>query len=110
MARSKVDSDGNATNGQTRTSGSGEKSPYTRTVSGNVTQWNDVDGDSIIDAIDAITRNGDAVLFARSSDSGVLVATVCTGDQRIKFYARTGEEMTGHLQEIKRNLDLRQGR
>lgn len=109
MARAK-DSDGNVIGKSTGTAGSGKTSPYNPRRDTADVDWGSVEGDAILDAIDAITRNGDAVLFSRSMDGGVLVATVCAGDQRIKFYAKSSEEMSSHLKGIKRELDIRSGR
>jgi len=110
MATKKVDSHGDVINGQATTSGSGKKSPYNPNSSNGDIGWSSVEVDAISDAVDAITRNGDAILFSRSMDGGVLVATVCAGSERIKFYGRTGQEMTLHLRGITVNLNARNGR
>jgi len=109
MARAH-DTDGPINSGHKSTSGSGKTSPYNPNRGNGNVDWASVEGDAILDAIDAITRNGDAVLLSRSMDGGVLVATVCAGSERIKFYGKSAEEMTAHLQGIKRELDIRSGR
>jgi hypothetical protein len=106
----KGDNDGGSRATHKPVAGSGKSSPYNPNRSNGNIDWASVEGDAIIDAIDAITRNGDAVLFSRSMDGGVLVATVCSGSERIKFYAKDAAEMTVHLQVIKRELDIRSGR
>lgn len=106
----KRDSDGNPIDGRKTTRGSGISSPYNPQRDGVSVDWGAVDAGSMFDCVDRVTRNGDAIIFGRSSDGGVLVITVCAGSERIKFYGRSGEEMDAHMEGITQALDARAGR
>lgn len=82
------------------TSGSGQKSSYSGARTGGICDWASVSREYLFDAVQHVTYAGDALLMGRSVDGGVLVLTVCAGAERIKFYARTGEEMDIHLRGI----------
>ncbi len=86
--------------GKGKVRGSGSKTQYRPQRAGSTVDWDDCDPAELAAAIVAVTHVGDALLVGRSVDGGVLVLTVCAGDQRIKYYARSGEEMTEHLKDI----------
>ena len=91
------------------TSGSGKQSVYRRSNVSTTCDWGSVGAEELSQAIDMVTEHGDALLFGRSMDGGVLVLTVCAGTERIKFYARSGKEMTGHLLDIIKSLTEKSG-
>ena len=62
--------------------------------------WGDVSADAIRETIAALTAVGDAIVFSRSYDAGVLVLTVLHGQERPKFYAKTVEEAESILADI----------
>jgi hypothetical protein len=70
----------------------GRRSRYrTSTEDGNI-NWDAVDGAILLATVAAVTQAGDAIVLARSSDGGVLSITVCSGQERVKFYAKDGLE------------------
>ena len=83
------------------TSGSGKTSRYAPQAPTKPARWADVDSGYIQDALDALQSAGDALLLGASRDGSVLVATVCSGDERVKFYAKSPQEMDKHLVDIK---------
>lgn len=82
------------------TSGSGKWTKYQQTKSTTKADWAKVDEAAILLAITAVTKEGGALLFGVTRDGGVLSLTVCDGDERLKLYATTPEEMAVHLREI----------
>lgn len=82
------------------TSGSGKTTRYSRDVPTEAPRWGDVDGGRLCDALDALQSAGDAALLGTTRDGGTLVLTVCSGDERVKFYARTATEMDAHIAEV----------
>lgn len=82
-----------------RANGTGKWSRYERRAVADSVRWADVDCEQIRAIIDALTRTGDAILFARSSDGGVLTATICSGADRCKLYGRTAAEMELELHD-----------
>lgn len=87
-------------NGKAPTSGSGKRSKYTpRQVIGEVS-WDASNPTLLTATVSALVEDGCAALFGRSRDGGTLVLTVCDGDERIKYYAASSQEMDGHLAGI----------
>jgi len=82
------------------TSGSGKWSKYRPETTGRTVEWAKVDEAAILVAIGNVTSEGAALLFGVTRDRGALVLTVCDGDERLKLYAATPEEMAVHLREI----------
>lgn len=83
MAAGKVDYSKDPTHGKPKAAGS--KYQKAQKGSAGIT-WAEVDGPSIKAAIDAITRDGCAIVFSRTSDGGALVLTLLDGPSRIKEY------------------------
>jgi len=83
-----------------KTSGSGQVSRYIRSKSTGLVSWADVDGGRLVDMLAALQSAGDAAIFGSTRDGGVLVLTVCSGDERAKFYAATAQEMDAHIQDV----------
>jgi len=82
------------------TSGSGRWSMYRPAERSAGPLWEHVRDHAILSALIEVTSHGAALLFGTTRDGGSLVVTLCDGDQRIKFYARTANEMTEHLLKI----------
>lgn len=82
------------------TSGSGRTTRYNSVPTGKPARWGDVDGGRLTDMLDALQSAGDAALLGASRDGMVLVLTVCSGDERTKFYAKTAEEMDVHVAAV----------
>lgn len=84
-------------------SGSGKWSKYrSGGTPGRRFDWPSVDASSVLDTIIACTENGAAILYGTTRDGGCAVATVCDGDERIKFYAATVDEFEAQQAEIRR--------
>lgn len=83
-----------------KTRGSGKWSKYRQERLSDGPTWGDADPMEIWAAIVAVTRAGDALLLGGSRDGGVLVATVCSGNDRIKFYWRSVAEISSGLREL----------
>lgn len=66
---------------------------------GTAIAWSEVDGPSIKAAIDAVTRDGCAIVFSRTSDGGALVLTLLDGPNRIKEYPNSTREAVTILQD-----------
>ena len=62
-------------------------------------RWADVDGPSIKNAIDAVTADGCAVVFSRTSDGGALVLTLLDGPEKVKHYPNSNIEAVAILQD-----------
>jgi hypothetical protein len=62
--------------------------------------WEEADKALLLQAIVEITSDGDAILLGSTRDGGSLVLTICSGDERIKFYMRTPEEIDSQLREL----------
>ncbi len=62
--------------------------------------WEEADNGLLIQVIVEVTHNGDAILLGSTRDGGSLVLTICSGDERIKFYMRTSEEIDSQLREL----------
>lgn len=104
------DTDGPNPGKRQKTSGSGTKSRYAPRISGEPPRWGSVDAVSLVECLDALQSAGDALLCGTSRDGMVLVTTVCSGDERVKFFAKTVEEMEEHLAEIKRLANFANGK
>lgn len=83
-----------------KTSGSGNVSRYAPKASATPARWADVDGGRLVDMLDALQSAGDAALLGATRDGGVLVLTVCSGDERAKYYAKNTQEMDAHIEEV----------
>lgn len=84
-----------------QTSGSGKWSKYRNSKPSGSMDWADCDATLLCATVSAIVLDGDAVLLGGTRDGGTLVLTLISGDDRLKFYAKSAEEMNGHLQEIR---------
>jgi hypothetical protein len=82
------------------TSGSGKWSKYQPKSQNGELDWSKVDEAAILIALSNVTKEGAALLFGKTRDGGALVLTVCDGDERLKLYATTHEEMGVHLREV----------
>jgi hypothetical protein len=82
------------------TSGSGKWTKYTPKKTVEQVAWDECNSALIATAVCEVTRGGDALLFGATRDGGALVLTVCSGDERVKFYANAPEEMDTHLENI----------
>jgi hypothetical protein len=91
-------------------SGSGKWSEYRQPNTGTRVSWGGVDPLALASCVDAITSNGDALLLGSSRDGTVLVVTVCSGDERAKFYYRSSEEANGGLNYLADIAEQRSGR
>jgi hypothetical protein len=80
--------------------GSGKWSEYVKGENSPAVQWDEVDAKGIARCVQVVTLGGDAVLFGQSQDSSVLVLTICSGSQRIKFYGKDVAEMENHLHNV----------
>lgn len=83
-----------------KTSGSGKWSHYGSTRGKPEADWGSVDAALLLDAVRAITSAGDAVLLGVTRSGGTLVCTVCSGEERLKLYATSVEEMEQHLKGL----------
>lgn len=66
----------------------------------NPLSWDEVSAPLIGELVGAVTRDGAAILLGTTRDGGALVVTVCAGDERIKFYASTPEEVASMLANL----------
>lgn len=82
------------------TNGSGKTTKYQKATAGGTARWGLVDSALVTDMLDAIQRQGDAAIFGCTRDGGVLVLTLCSGEDRTKYYARTVDEMDVHMREV----------
>lgn len=87
------------------TSGSGRWSAYKPQLPETTVHWDEVSHGLLVECIFAVTRTGDALLLGATRDGGALVLTICSGDERVKFYAKSGEEMDSHLENIRRTAE-----
>ena len=84
----------------TSAGGNGKRSKYVARGSETSVRIASISAESLRDAVDAVTNAGDAILLARTTAGDCLVFTVCSGAERIKFYARTVEEAETVLADI----------
>jgi hypothetical protein len=87
-------------NGKKKTSGSGKWTTYASPKGSSTVEWAEVDQSLLAQAVCEITRDGDAILLGSTRDGNSLVLTVCSGDQRIKFYATSADEANSTLREV----------
>lgn len=85
---------------KTKTSGSGKWTKYTPQKAGAEVYWDEVSAPLIGQLVQAVTRDGSAILLGVTRDAGAYVITVCAGDDRIKFYARDTEELAHHIANL----------
>ncbi len=78
----------------------GYQSAYNRRSKANAVRWGEVHAGAVLDALDAVQSAGDALLLGATRDGGALVITVCSGDQRHKFYPTSTEECEATLLDI----------
>lgn len=97
MAR---DNEPGMTKSKKGTSGSGKWTKYDAKKAVTPIGWDEVNVSGISKTVQVVTGDGDAVLFGKSFDGGVLVLTICSGDDRRKFYGKSVEEMESHMHEI----------
>lgn len=62
-------------------------------------RWAEVDGPSIKAAIDALTADGAAIVFGRTSDGGALSLTLLDGKERIKKWPNSARDAETILHE-----------
>jgi hypothetical protein len=55
--------------------------------------YSQIDGNTLRDCVDRVTKRGDAILFGRTSDGGALSIQVLTGGKAEKFYVSDGSEL-----------------
>lgn len=82
------------------TSGSGKWTKYQANGKPKDADWSKVDVELLVAAIVSVTGEGAALLLSRTRDGGALCLTLCDGDDRLKLYASTREEMNDHLRGI----------
>lgn len=82
------------------TSGSGKTTRYRPQESKGSLRWADVNPLILVDALDALQSAGDALLCGATRDGGVLVLTICSGDERTKFYCSSASELDKSLLDI----------
>jgi hypothetical protein len=78
----------------------GIRSKYRNNVTDSAANWSYADASELLEAVHACTEAGDAIMFAKSRDGGVLVVTLYSGDERIKFYWSNQLEVSAGLQRI----------
>lgn len=66
--------------------------------------YSDIDAIAIRGAIDAVTRNGGAIMFGVTSDGGAYSFMVLLGNEKIKEYPHSVEEAEELLQELLQEL------
>jgi hypothetical protein len=62
--------------------------------------WSDADAEKLRLAIDAVTRQGAAIMVGRTSDGGALSICILDGDSKIKEYPHTASELAEALAAI----------
>lgn len=88
------------TNGQ-RAGGSGKWSKYRAgSRSDKRFSWSGVDSSIILDAVVSVTAGGAAIMFGQTRDGGCGVVTVCDGDDRLKLYGNSVEQMEEELRQL----------
>jgi hypothetical protein len=83
-----------------KTSGSGKWTKYKPNAGKDKPSWAKVDEAGILVAIARVTEEGAALLFGVTRDGGALVLTICDGDERLKLYGTSTDEMGVHLREV----------
>lgn len=80
--------------------GQGKWTKYNPKGPATTIDWDEVSAPLIGELVQAVTRDGSALLLGKTRDGGALVITICAGDERAKFYAATHEELAAHVQNI----------
>ena len=83
-----------------KTSGSGKWTKYVPEQASDQCHWDEVSAPLIGQLVAAVTRDGSAILLGTTRDGGAFCITVCAGDERIKFYARDGNELAGQIRNL----------
>jgi hypothetical protein len=83
-----------------KTAGSGKWTKYAPKQTGSLVHWDEVSAPLIGELVQAVTRDGSAILLGMTRDGGAYVITVCAGDERIKFYAKDTEELARHIANL----------
>lgn len=96
MADKKSDYSKDPTHGRPKAAGSKYQK---QTKQAETLTWSEVDGPSIKQAIDSVTRDGCAIVFSRTSDGGALVLTLLDGPTRVKEYPNSAREAVEILQD-----------
>lgn len=86
--------------GRKATSGSGRWTQYNRPGTTAAPSWAEVDDLAVSQLIAEVTQDGDAVIFGVTRDGGALALTICSGDERGKYYAKSGAEMATQIRDI----------
>lgn len=89
--------------------GSGQRSPYRVNENRSRVGWEVANATTLWQVVAATTRAGDAILFGGTRSGDILVCTVCSGEERIKFYWSTASAVEEGLQEIIEAADFRSG-
>jgi len=66
-----------------------------------VATWEDADQETLWRCVQEVTNQGDAVMFSKTRDEGAVVLTVLSGDERIRQYATTAEEIAELLRAVR---------
>lgn len=90
----------NAKQERKATSGSGRWTQYNRPGTTGAPSWAEVDDLAMCQLVAEVTQDGDAVIFGVTRDGGALALTICSGDERGKYYAKTGTEMAAQIRDI----------
>lgn len=96
MATKKNDYSKDPTHGSPKAAGSKYQ---TRRAGTTTIRWAQVDGPTLKSAIDAITADGAAILFSRTSDGGALVAQVYDGPNKDKQFFKEPTDAVTQLQD-----------
>lgn len=73
---------------------------YTPTASTKACFWEEISAPLIGELVGCVTRDGDAILLGTTRDGGAFAITVCSGDERIKFYARSSDELAKIITDL----------
>lgn len=82
--------------------GGGRYGTATSSIMGAPVSWGSVGADAVHSCIEAVTDVGDAVMFTRSSDGGVLVLQVFAGQAKPKWYFKDAASAEGGLAEVEK--------
>lgn len=70
-------------------------------VNGGPVSYSGIDGDLLRDTIQAVTNDGDALLFGRTSDGGALSVQVLSGGTATRFYPSDVSELYEVLEGLR---------
>lgn len=70
---------------------------------GDPISWRSADARALQDAIVAVTEDGAAVLFSKTSDGGALALQILAGTERYKYYLADSIEIDDLLREMGTN-------